>query len=263
MKDYYQILGVSKTASFDTIKRAYRKLVVLYHPDKNPNPDAHERISEINQAYDVLSDQERRRSYDLRLSYGWTELVYEQPGPAHRDPRYRPRARQSSSSQGRSAQYELMKEYLPFVRWICYVGFIVTLLLAADRILPFKTSIEQVSQIYAVKGRFNNVSHYILETNTGRMVVMHADEAWYFAAQTDVTIHSTLLYSIPMNVTAEDTTKSLKLGYIYRTLVFMPAVLWLVSLAGIIWKKNIEFAFNLNIVAAILLIVNLYLIFRG
>ena len=263
MKDYYQILGVSRTASFDTIRSAYRKLVVLYHPDKNPAPDAHERIAEINHAYDVLSDDEKRRSYDLKLTYGWTEHVQEPPARTHRDPRYRPGAARPSTGSRRSTQYELMKEYLPFVKWFSYAGLAVTLLLAADRILPFETAVEQIHQIYAVRGKYNDVIYYLLETNTGREVVMYREEALYFSEQTDVMVHFTSLYSIPMKLTSDDGSRSLKLGYIYRTMVFMPVVLFLVSLGGMIWRNRVEFAFNLNIVTAVLLVINLYLIFQG
>lgn len=65
-KDYYAILGVERTADAETIKRAYRRLALQYHPDKNPNnAEAEERFKEISEAYDVLSDPEKRRSYDL------------------------------------------------------------------------------------------------------------------------------------------------------------------------------------------------------
>ena len=68
--DYYRILGVSREASDEEIKKAYRKLVFEHHPDRNPNsPQAEEKIREINRAYEVISDAEKRRSYD-RLSWG-------------------------------------------------------------------------------------------------------------------------------------------------------------------------------------------------
>jgi curved DNA-binding protein len=64
-KDYYAILGVAKDADTDTIKKAYRKQALKYHPDKNPgDKQAEERFKEITEAYAVLSDADKRRQYD-------------------------------------------------------------------------------------------------------------------------------------------------------------------------------------------------------
>jgi len=64
-RDYYEILGVSRDASAEDIKRAFRKLAFQYHPDRNRESDAEERFKEINEAYQCLCDSERRQTYDL------------------------------------------------------------------------------------------------------------------------------------------------------------------------------------------------------
>ena len=63
-RDYYEVLGVPRTASTEEIKKAFRKLAMQYHPDRNNKPGAEGRFKEINEAYEVLSDSERRAAYD-------------------------------------------------------------------------------------------------------------------------------------------------------------------------------------------------------
>jgi molecular chaperone DnaJ len=68
--NFYQVLGVSREASDEEIKKAYRRLVLQHHPDRNPGrSDAEEKIREINTAYEIVGDVEKRRSYD-RLFWG-------------------------------------------------------------------------------------------------------------------------------------------------------------------------------------------------
>ena len=63
-KDYYEILGVSRDADASAIKSAYRKLARKYHPDVNKTKEAEEKFKEINEAYEVLSDKQKRQRYD-------------------------------------------------------------------------------------------------------------------------------------------------------------------------------------------------------
>ena len=74
MKNYYEVLGISKTASSDEIKKAYRNLAFKYHPDRNSGDKvAEEKFKEINEAYDVLSDEKKRADYD---SFGTSNSRY-------------------------------------------------------------------------------------------------------------------------------------------------------------------------------------------
>lgn len=77
-RDYYEILGVDKTAAQDKIKKAYRNLARKYHPDVNPDdPNAEEKFKDINEAYQVLSDEEKRKKYD---QFGSQYKQYQQTG---------------------------------------------------------------------------------------------------------------------------------------------------------------------------------------
>ena len=78
-KDYYKTLGVSREASADEIKKAFRRLARKYHPDISKEPDAEARMKDVNEAYTVLSDAEKRAAYD-QLGRGY------QPGQEFRPP---------------------------------------------------------------------------------------------------------------------------------------------------------------------------------
>lgn len=90
MDDLYSILGVTKSASQDEIKTAYRKLAMKYHPDKNPgNKEAEEMFKKISSAYDVLGDETKRRQYDSTGYYGQQNQSQSQYGSyqnAYNDP---------------------------------------------------------------------------------------------------------------------------------------------------------------------------------
>ncbi len=80
-KDYYKILGLTKSATADEIKKAYRKLALQYHPDRNKGKEAEQKFKEVTKAYEVLSDPQKKQTYD---QFG--HQAFEQGGPSGQGP---------------------------------------------------------------------------------------------------------------------------------------------------------------------------------
>src|SRR3989304_9154460 len=73
-RDYYEVLGIDRNATEEKIKKAFRELAFKYHPDRNRNDGAEEKFKELNEAYEVLSDADKRAAYDHfghRVVNGW------------------------------------------------------------------------------------------------------------------------------------------------------------------------------------------------
>jgi curved DNA-binding protein len=108
-KDYYKILSVAKTAKADEIKKAFRKLAVKYHPDKNPgNKSAEEKFKEINEANEVLSDPEKRKKYD-ELGADWKQFEQTSQSGQQRDDF--DWSRFTNRGKGRSSQYTNAEQF--------------------------------------------------------------------------------------------------------------------------------------------------------
>ncbi|HCM76239.1 MAG TPA: hypothetical protein DIS90_07645 [Cytophagales bacterium] len=261
MEDYYQILGVSPRATLLEVKRSYRKLAVLYHPDKNKSSE--ERFKEINRAYEVLSDPEKRAQYDLTLTFPGTQPNIDRP--AHRDPAYR--RRQSAYRTPREANQtveELMAEYLPKFRWICWLALGVCLLVAVDYLIPFQTYTEGIAEINRMyrtgRGGGTIYDHDELITKTGLIIELHDDDVLYFKAVRQVIIQESSLFKKIVSIATPAGDYKVRVSAIYGNLAFVPLILFITALLGVTIRNKIEFPFNLSIVSFILLIIVSFLL---
>lgn len=258
MKDYYEILGVSPSASESEIKRAFRRLAVRYHPDKNPSADARPLFHDINEAYDVLGDSQKRAQYDFRRDNPFHEILTEPVRP-HRDPAYRRPAPGRPRTKEPPATYLLMRDYLKYMLWIARVGLIASSLFFLDFVLPYQHIEEYVDEIYAVQMR-KGAAYHIIITESGRKIKLYNYQAVSFRNEPTVIYTVTRIYRTVMYVSNSSGSYTEKAGYLYRTLVFLPLVLFISSLMALLFRKRVELCFNLNITCFILLIINYVLI---
>jgi hypothetical protein len=264
MKDYYDILGVGASAGAAEIKRAYRLLAVRYHPDKNPTPEAEALFKEINEAYDVLSDSNKKFIYDQQRYNPLHELTADEPVKQHRDPRYRPRQHGAPRKVEKSAQYLLMEQWNKYARWINIAGVSVFFLLAFDYVIPYSVSEETVEEIQRVTGSAgkyskNSFRYFLIKTASGKRIKVYQQVAGTVNAQ--FTLEATRLYQIPMSITPHTDEVTVPLGYMYGPVFLMPLLLFVIGGVGIALRKNITACFNCAIVTSILLIITLVLIF--
>lgn len=162
MSNYYDILGVPKTATADEIKKAYRTLAFKYHPDRNQgNPEAEEKFKQISAAYDVLGDEAKRRQYDMggySNSYSTagsqTQQQYQrQYQYTYSNPfgdenfwewfngaQFRSRNQQTQNSNGNYSQYNYSQEEEPQTRSSYFSTFVLKTLQTVVGLMFFRFS---------------------------------------------------------------------------------------------------------------------------
>lgn len=257
MKDYYALLRVARTASSDEIKRAFRKLAVKYHPDKNPDPRAAEYFKELTEAYDVLSDWEKRKFYDLRWENPFQAPANNKPvARKHPDPRYTPKPPGYRPKKQYSVR-DLMADCIPYFGLICYTGLVFGLLLSVDFFLPYNNNLEKLNlSENRINGKKGN---YVFVTENGRSIRVYNVNARYLIEEESLRIYQTQIFNTVMKISDKGPTFELSTGYIYRTLFLVPLILLVSSLLGVIYRKNLEFCFNLSLVSGIFLILTIIL----
>lgn len=273
MKDYYQILGVSRTASAEEIKRVYRRLAVQYHPDKNPDPAAEALFKEVNEAYDVLGDPNKKWKYDQRREnqyYNYTVTpVPAEPAPvASSDPRYRRRRPANAPPPvHKVTAADLMKQYLGHVLWVNWVGFSIVSILFMDYILPQRTAhekIESIDAIYTEGGKrvVAQAAYEILLTGSGREIKLYERQAADFEeGQPILIMHTPILQTVRL-LSDVSRKHEVDLYGIYGPAVIIPIILMITSVVGL-WsrRERAEIRFSLSIASAFLTFLTLCLIF--
>jgi hypothetical protein len=233
------------------IKQAYRKLALQFHPDRNTSKEAAAIFIEVNEAYEVLGDFQRKREYDKLL------LGVPEPVVVHRDPRYRPKPPgQGQSGSRRRQALETMRDYLKYAIMVSRLALLFSAVLIADYILPTNKTREEIVSIKNPR-EVRRDGAYKLSLRDGEVINLRTESAVEFETGTAITLESSAWFSIPLVIENERTKfKARILGSIYGNFIFLPIVLLITSLVGTFWWKGIEFRFNLGVVNGLLMLLS-------
>lgn len=257
MKNYYAILGVPPNAHAADIKRAYRRLALQYHPDKNPSPEAELFFKEVNEAYETLGDPQLRYAYDQRLVNPVYQSPQPQPQQAHRDPKYRPRAPRQPASRTDDT-YELMKEYLPRIVLMTKTLLVISALLFIDYVLPRQQVTEQYKthKNKTASRRAGGNTHAIVYTHQGSSFRLEADEFEIIGGMDTVVLGKSWLMREITEVKSGQLHAKI-FSSIYGGFVFAPLALIIFSVVAFLYRNNVSKGFNMGIMAAVIFIFNL------
>ena len=252
--DYYQTLGVKYSASHEEIKRAYRKLAVLYHPDKNPDPAAENIFKNINEAYDVLGDPVKKNMYDLQFQSPFTSTPHEEPR-RHRDPAYRATRPKVHRQSERERLRDITKEYMPWATRITQFCFGFSLLILMDYVLPNRVTHQKIIETNVRRTITRNYSTtwWVIKTDRGQTIDITYEFSDHFATGREIDISNTWLFNVPRKVESDTIAVRLKKS-IYGNFIFAPIALLFFSALGIFFRKNVEYGFNLSITSFLILI---------
>lgn len=260
MKNYYFILEVSVSAQQADIKRAYRKLALLYHPDRNASPNAAAIFREVNEAYEVLSDPQKKILYDQMLAGASPEVETVVTAPtAHRDPRYRPKPPgfvHNRTSQ-RKEMLEWMTHNLQKAIRLSQFTLCCSIFLFIDFCLPAKEEVQRIVGFETTYGR-RGTSGIRIQSSGGKLFTVNRNSAIRLSAGDTIVIHSSPILSVPKRVLNQAGSFNSRIRVsIYGNFIFFPVIWILTSALGVFYEKGVEFRFNLSIVNALLIIFNL------
>ena len=175
------------------------------------------------------------------------------------DPRYRRRRPPHFPPYVEDTSLEdLIKKYFPYVRLICWVGLLTTLLFAVDYFIPPKAFQEKINGI-AWTDRGHNMHFYSVSTSSGRIKV-YDNKARFLKNESLINVKRSRIFNTVMAIETTNKTIKINLGYIYKTLIFFPIVLFITSLLGLVKWTGFEFPFNLSIVTTLLVVINMALL---
>lgn len=258
MKDYYRILQITPNASLEEVKKAYRRLAKVYHPDVTGSGAREEVfIHDINEAYRTLSHPEKRSRYD------WIRTnpeLHEQEAPTQQvKNRYYsyPGAATTKIPQER----ELVKPYLNYTYTVSKISLVFCLLLAVDFFMPLRLRTDKVTYLTEVHSESNDrkVHEYTqLQTWKGSKAYVASEASMFFKEHPTVQVFTTRLFGkLRYIAPAKEATKRfINNQSIYGNFIFIPLLLLLTAFFGSVKRFKPELDFSFGVASGFLLLIS-------
>lgn len=258
MKDYYQILGVPRQANAREIKKAFRKLAIAYHPDRNRTREAEAFIKEIIEAYEVLDDPGKRVLYDNLINDQQT-VTSEAPVRPHRDPRYRRQAPNRNHKSEQEEMLDLMRNYLHYALFVSWCTLLCSAFLVCDFLW---TPRQQTEVIKSFSNPFFLRDAQRFTTDRGNEFKISRTYSDQFRSGESITVAYSPWLMVPLYFRNNRTQTITRIpATIYGNFVFAPVFLLATSITGVVYRRGIMFRFNLGIVNFLLLLLNVLFLF--
>lgn len=244
-KDYYKILGVSYNSTEGTIKSSYRELALRYHPDRNRDERAHEIFTEINEAYQVLSDATKKADYDYNYrKYILHEGTYteEKPEPTGNQP-------YNFNKENFESEEEFSENTYNLIKRTAYAALVLSAFLLIDFYLPHKESREHLyssnlPQQYETYNR--HTERYVMHhenydvIRTENYYIFYKDPPYFMSLGDTIIIQSSRILDVPVKVFHEKRNVRTRVPTQYSLYDLYGAyiIMLLISLISIIIIEN-------------------------
>lgn len=260
MKDYYRILQITPDASQEEVKKAYRRLAKVHHPDvaATGKREAQEVfILELNEAYQTLRNPEKRSHYDWIRTYGEsTNSAYPSPQTTSQQARQR----QKSFFRIYPDERELVQPYLHYAYALSKIALVFCVVLLIDFLLPLRLQKDRavyLTDVYSVQKGNTVHDHTKIETWSGKQVKVSKEAGMQFSDNPNMLVYKTRLFSKARYVTSvlKRETRYLIARSIYGNFIFLPLILLLTAFLGSLKRFPPELDFSLGLVSGVLMLI--------
>lgn len=269
LRNYYSDLGLEKNAGAEEIKKAYRKLAMIFHPDKNDTPLARQRFNQINEAYQVLSDAEKKKGYDLAYQAQFmffSATAYDVKPTANQNVYRRVKVKVRASKKN-----VYSKSAILWAKWINRISFFFAILLFVDALLPsreiklenFKIKHDELIHIIAADVDFPlDNQEFISSMRWSENFVVCQTPILGTNLKMKASVNPEIQLRMAAWVTVDNFNIEARPAYgIYTAFMFAPIMLLIFSFVGGFKEKKSGQIVDFSIIAVIMDLYTLYFLF--